>query len=131
MTWTSGADQLYPVFLSKESIEISKQKVQQANAAFKPHYGVQAVYKQRDSGDNFAGDDWFGVQASITIPVWSKSNQQPKLNAAKAQERKAIFMYENQRRKWLATMLTLQAERESVVQNIALLKKKKKRLLSE
>jgi outer membrane protein, heavy metal efflux system len=70
VTWDNTAESVYPVLIAKEDIDIADKDVDAADAAFGPDYGVQAIYKQRESGANFRGDDWFSVQATISIPLW-------------------------------------------------------------
>ncbi len=50
-----------------------RKKIDIAEANFKPSYGIQALYKQREPENNFVGDDWLSVQASISVPLWSKN----------------------------------------------------------
>ena len=57
---------------------------------WKPQWGAQLQYQQRESGDNFDGDDFLSAMVTVTIPIWSKRNQQPKLDAAKANKQSAI-----------------------------------------
>ena len=83
--------------IAAEDIDIAKKDVGIADAAFLPNFGVNAVYKQREDGENgtFAGDDWFSVQAQVSIPLWASSNQKPKLKAAKDRQRSAMFAYDD------------------------------------
>ncbi len=46
-------------------------------------YGVSVSYLQREDGANFAGDDWVSVQLGLSIPLWSRWNQTPRLEAAR------------------------------------------------
>lgn len=128
LNWIRNETPLYPNLIANEAITVSKEKKDIAQADFKPNYGVQALYKQRESGDNFSGDDWFSVQASISIPIWSKSNQTPKLASAKAMMRSAQRAYEQSMRHWNQRMASLAAEQKYALDNIDLFKKKKKAL---
>ena len=128
LNWVRNETPLYPALIAFESTVVGQSNVDIAEADFKPNYGVQALYKQRESGDNFEGDDWFSIQASVSIPIWSKSNQTPKLKSAQAMMRSAQSMYEQTTRHWNQRMATLQAEQKYALDNIELFKKKKKAL---
>lgn len=128
LNWVRNETPLYPVLIAFESTVVGQSNVDIAEADFKPNYGVQALYKQRESGENFEGDDWYSIQASVSIPIWSKSNQTPKLKSAQAMMRSAQSMYEQTTRHWNQRMATLQAEKKYALDNIELFKKKKKAL---
>lgn len=123
--WIRNQTPLYPILISQKSITIDENKISIAEADFKPNYGIQALYKQRQSGDNFDGDDWFSIQASISVPIWSKSNQTPKLKAAKAMKRSTQSVYEQSVRHWNQRMASLEADQKYALDNIELLKNKK------
>jgi outer membrane protein TolC len=125
VTWERDGDVLYPVRIAAENVEVADKDVDAADASFNPNYGVQALYKQRESGANFRGDDWFSVQATISIPLWYESNQKPKLRAAEAGKRSAEFAYDDTKREWIKRMATLKAERDIALDNIQLLEEKK------
>lgn len=122
--WTEDADALYPVLISAHNILVVQKDVKIADAQFEPSYGIQAVYKQRESGRNYSGDDWFGIQATVSLPFWSETNQEPKRRAAEATKRSAEAAYADMRRDWVRQMSVLQAEREATRRNIGLLKQK-------
>lgn len=123
-----GGEDLYPVVIAKENMEIAEREILVANSAFNPDYGVQAIYKQRESGAGFSGDDWFSVQATISIPLWHEWNQKPKLNAARAMRNSTEFNYEDVKREWLKKMLSLESKRDMTLKNIMLLISKKEAL---
>ena len=124
--WDKGSNTIYPVLIAAEDIDIAKKGVGIADAAFLPNFGVNAIYKQREDGQNgsFAGDDWFSIQAQITVPLWASSNQKPKLEAAKNRERSAMFAYDNTRRQWVQKMTALQSARNAASKNIKVLQDK-------
>ncbi|WP_306253274.1 TolC family protein [Parvularcula sp. IMCC14364] len=87
--WDGQATRFYAVRLADQNIDISEAGVSAAKAAFRPDWGVSLTYQQREEGSGapgstFAGDDWFSASVSVTVPIWSRQNQQPKLRAAKA-----------------------------------------------
>ncbi|WP_306015457.1 TolC family protein [Oceanicaulis sp. MMSF_3324] len=46
-------------------------------------YEVSVSYFQRESGAMFEGDDWVSARVGVSIPLWSRWNQQPALEAAR------------------------------------------------
>lgn len=129
-TWKINETPLYPLLIDQESVEISQTQVALAEADFKPTYGIQALYKQRESSPTFDGDDWFSLQASITLPIWSNSNQTPKLEAARSLSRSTHSSFEKNRRLWNQQISSLEAEIKYAFDNISLLQRKKKSLKS-
>lgn len=125
VVWQREGSALYPVAIAGEDINIAGKDIDAADAAFNPNYGVQAIYKQREDSSNFSGDDWFSIQATISIPLWYESNQKPKLRAAQAGKRSAEFAYDDTRREWIKRMSALKAERDIALDNIDLLKEKR------
>jgi cobalt-zinc-cadmium efflux system outer membrane protein len=84
------------------------------------------LYKDREAGANFAGDDWFSVQATVSIPLWYYWNQKPKLQAASHERSQAIYSYDNIKRSWTKRMRSLASERNYTKNNISLLEGQKK-----
>ena len=126
MVWNKSPTALYPVMIAAEDIDIAEKGVGIADAAFLPNFGINAVYKQREDGErgSFSGDDWFSIQAQISIPLWADSNQKPKLKAAKERERSAKFAYDDVRRLWDKQMTALQSNRDAAAKNVKVLQDK-------
>ena len=126
VSWDDNPASLYPVLLAAEDVDIAVKDVGIADAAFLPNFGVNAVYKQREDGraNRFDGDDWFSLQAQITIPLWASQNQKPKLKAAQENRRSAQFAYDDAMRSWSQQMITLQSKRDAALQNIKVLQDK-------
>ena len=72
----------------------------------------------------FAGDDWFSVQAQVSIPLWASSNQKPKLKAAKEREKSAQLAYNDSSRLWVKQMTALQSNRDAAARNVKVLQDK-------
>ena len=126
IVWDNNPNTLYPVLVAAKDVDISRKDIKVADAAFLPNFGVNAVYKQREDGQNrsFSGDDWFSVQAQISIPLWAAKNQVPKLRAAKARERSAIHSYDDVAGQWVKQMTTLKSASEASARNIKVLQNK-------
>ncbi len=124
--WSESPQALYPVMIAGEDIDIAKKDVGIADAAFLPNFGVSAVYKQREDGErgSFSGDDWFSIQAKISIPLWAESNQKPKRQAALENERSAKFAYDDVRRQWQKIMKSLKSNRDAASKNVKVLQDK-------
>lgn len=124
--WDKKAATLYPVLIAAEDITIAEKEVGIADAAFLPNFGVNALYKQReDSANNsYSGDDWFSVQAQVSIPLWSSSSQKPKLRAAKKRKQSATFAYDDVQRLWIQEMAALQSVRDAAGKNVKVLQDK-------
>jgi outer membrane protein TolC len=124
--WSESPQALYPVMIAGEDIDIAKKDVGIADAAFLPNFGVSAVYKQREDGErgSFSGDDWFSIQAKISIPLWADSNQKPKRQAALENERSAKFAYDDVRRQWEKVMKSLKSNRDAASKNVKVLQDK-------
>jgi len=126
MVWNRNPTVLYPVMIAAEDVDIAKKDVDIADAAFLPNFGVNAVYKQREDGarGSFSGDDWFSIQAQVSIPLWAGNNQKPKLKAARERERSAKFAYDDVRRLWDKQMTALQSNRDAAAKNVKVLQDK-------
>lgn len=124
--WDKSSNMIYPVLIAAQDIDIAQKGVGIADAAFLPNFGVNAIYKQREDGQNgsFAGDDWFSIQAQITVPLWASKNQKPKLKAAKDRERSARFAYDDMHRQWVQKMTALQSVRDAAKKNVKVLQDK-------
>lgn len=124
LPWQAGKTTLYPTQIMAEGIKISDKNIELAQARFKPNYGLQAIYKQRESGENFEGDDWFSLQATISVPLWRHANQTPALRAAQAQLGAAQSNYEYSVRHWAQKMESLSAKIRYSKDNVSVLEEK-------
>ncbi|MAF68747.1 MAG: hypothetical protein CMH25_05320 [Micavibrio sp.] len=126
LEWAENARVLYPVLIASEDIDIAKKDVGIADAAFLPNFGVSAIYKQREDGErgSFSGDDWFSIQAKMSIPLWAESNQKPKRQAAIERENSAKFAYDDVRRQWEQIMRSLKSNRDAASKNVKVLQDK-------
>lgn len=87
--WTGEAREFHAVRIAEASVKVADAGVDQAAAAYKPEWGVQLTYQQRDAGrggpgSSFAGDDWVSGMVTFTVPIWAEKSQAPRLRAAKA-----------------------------------------------
>lgn len=126
--WDRNPNTIYAVLIAAEDIAISQKDVGIADAAFLPNFGVNAVYKQREDGRNgmFSGDDWFSVQAQVSIPLWASANQKPKLQAAKDRQRGAVFAHDDIARAWIKEMAVIESARNAAEKNVRVLQDKER-----
>ncbi len=125
-SWSGDPNAIYPVLIASQDINIAKKATEIADAAFLPNFGINAIYKQRQDGQNnsFSGEDWFSVQAQITVPLWASKNQKPKLKAAQDNKRSAEFAYDDMVRQWKAQMEAIRSARDSAASNVKILQEK-------
>lgn len=126
--WEQHKTALYPIMIHEEKVRQSQAQLEAATALSRPHYSIQALYKQREEGPNFAGDDWFSLQASVSIPLWAHSNQKPKQAAAQAKHQSQVHTLAAMQRQWHAHLASLKTEQNLAYSNILLLKKKRRSL---
>lgn len=84
-----NAFNIYPIKLAEKDVHIAKANVTGAESAFKPSYQVGATYAQRDNSGSFDGGDFVSAQVGLSIPLWSKQSQAPKLRSAQAGVRRS------------------------------------------
>ena len=92
---TGHAQQFYGVRVAEAQIDISKAEIKKAQADFKPNWGINLAYQQRQEGrggigSNFGGDDFISGGVSFTLPLWANKRQEPNLRAAKADNQSAL-----------------------------------------
>ena len=130
MQWNYDLGQVYPVRIMEGNIKVASSGVEIAEKSYQPNYDIQALYKQREEGESFSGDDWFSLQTSISIPLWYHSNQKPKLHAARLVKQKTEFSLDDTRRSWQKQLTVIASQRDTCFANIKLLQNKYKAIKS-
>lgn len=92
--WSGEALAFHTVRVAEALIDVAGYSVDGAEAAWKPNWGAQLTYQQRESGANFAGDDWVSGMVTFTLPLWASRSQTPRLRAAKADRASAEMRYQ-------------------------------------
>ena len=93
MAWSRSVDAFYAVRLAEAEIAVAEAGVAQAQAAWKPDWGLSLTWQQRDSGGQevrFPGDDWVSAAVTFSVPLWGNHSQAPALRAARAQRESAV-----------------------------------------
>lgn len=92
--WAGDAMSLQAVRVAEAGIRVADYSVDGARAAWRPNWGAQLTYQQREMGDNFAGDDWVSGMVTFSVPLWAERSQKPRLRAAKAERASAEMRYQ-------------------------------------
>ncbi len=93
MVWPGNPDAFHVVRVAEAEIAVAEAGVDKAQAAWKPDWGLQVTWQQRDSGGTdvrFPGDDWVSAAMTFSIPLWGNRSQAPALRAARAQRESAV-----------------------------------------
>jgi len=126
--WTGNALSFYAVRVADANVDISDADVQRAEADFKPDWGVNLTYQQRESGQgprsNFDGEDWVSGGVSFSIPLWAGKRQEPNLRAAKMDRNASLARRTAIARQVQSEWSRYEARRETAVQNIRIIEQK-------
>lgn len=87
--WSGSADQFHAVRVADAAIGNAEARVDEARAGWRPDWGVELTYQQREAGrggafSNFEGDDWVSAQVRFSVPLWAGQSQAPRLRGAQA-----------------------------------------------
>lgn len=123
--WPDNALSLHAVRVADAGVEIASADIDIAEADFKPDWGANITYQQRESGkgprSNFDGDDWVSGGVSFTIPLWASKKQEPALRAAKADLSAARARRSSVARQIRSEWRRLEARADVAVENINIL----------
>ena len=92
--WSGTALEFHTVRVADAAVRVTDYGIDEARAAWKPEWGAQLTYQQRDEGAMFAGDDWVSGMVTFTVPLWAERKQAPNLRAAKAERAGAEQRYQ-------------------------------------
>jgi len=129
LDWNGDAQAFHLVRVADKAIDVADAGVDQAEADYKPNWGAQLTYQQRDQGSGapgstFAGDDWVSGAVTFTIPLWAESRQAPALRAAKADREAARARYMAAARTASAQYAAFDATRRAADESIAVFQQK-------
>ncbi len=119
-TWSGEADAFHAVRVARAGVSTAEAGIAQAEAAWKPNWGVQLMYQQRDA----PGDDWVSATATLTVPFWADRSQAPALRAAEANREAARSRFSAAARRAAARYQALQATRTAAEAAAAILAQK-------
>ena len=114
----------YAAKVASSAVKASDSGIAEAKAQWKPEWGLDLTYQQREAGTNFEGDDFVSVMVSFSVPIWSKSNQAPKLRAANAKQQAAKAALSEAQRKALAQYTYAKATYSAALEKAEILKQK-------
>ena len=109
-SWSGNPEQLLSVQVELGKVDVARAVVKERQTDFGPDFAFSAAWQQRESGDNFDGDDWYTLKFTINVPLWTKSNQTPKLNAAEEAVTRAMAERDQRLREIRGTYDRAQAE---------------------
>jgi len=118
--WSGEADAFHAVRAARASVSMAETGIAQAEAAWKPNWGVQLMYQQRDA----PGDDWVSATATLTVPFWADRSQAPALREAEANREAARSRLMAAARRAAAQYETLKASRKAAETAAAILEQK-------
>lgn len=126
--WTGNALSFYGVRLADATVDISDADVRRAKADFKPDWGVNLTYQQRESGQgprsNFDGEDWVSGGVSFSIPLWAEKRQAPNLRAAKSDKNAALARRTAIARQLQSDWSRYEARRKTATENVRIVEQK-------
>jgi outer membrane protein TolC len=106
------------------AIDVVDSGVDEAKAAWKAEWGAQLTYQQRESGRDFAGDDWVSMMVTVTVPFWAKKKQAPRLRAAEATKAAAQAILKDAKRQSTAQYTYSKAVHAAAIQAKLVLQQK-------
>lgn len=118
--WSGEASALHAVRVARAGVAVAEAGIHQAEAAWKPDWGVQLTYQQRDG----QGDDWVSATATFTIPFWADRSQAPALREAEAKREAARSHVMAVARQASARHQAWEATRAAAESGIAILEQK-------
>ena len=118
--WSGQADAFHAVRVAQAKVAVAETGIDQAEAAWKPDWGVQLTYQQRDH----PGDDWVSATATFTVPFWADRSQAPALRAAEAHREAARSRFVAAARRASTRYRSLDATRAAAAASIAILEQK-------
>ena len=118
LSWSGDVDALHAVRVAGRAISVADAGVDGARAGFRPDWGVSLTYKQRESGESFAGDDWVSLMLSFSVPLWQGRSQQPALRAARADRAAAGDRYQAAAKHARAEWAALDARHRAAVRSL-------------
>ena len=113
--WSGAALEFHTVRIADAAVRVTDYGIDEARAAWKPEWGAQLTYQQRDEGAMFAGDDWVSGMVTFTVPLWAERKQAPNLRAAKAERAGAEQRYQAAARNAAAQY----ASRDAIIRSAA------------
>lgn len=94
--WSGEARAFHAVRVADAAIKVAEYSVVGAKADWRPDWGAQLTYQQRETGAgaSFAGDDWVSGMVTFSVPLWAGAKQAPRLRAAQADRASAEMRYQ-------------------------------------
>ena len=123
LDWSGEASGFHAVRVAEAAARVADYSVDSARAAWRPDFGAQLTYQQREAGLTFEGDDFASGMVSFTLPLWAGRSQEPSLRAAKADRASAEMRYQAAARTAAARYASDSASWRAAQDNIEVLKR--------
>ena len=120
--WSGKAIDFHLVRIADAAIKAAAFGINRAEAGWRPSWGAQVTYQQRESGRNFAGNDWVSAGLTFTMPLWAGRSQAPKLRAARAEYASAEMRFQAAAKRAAAQYQIQDAAWKAARDNIAALR---------
>ncbi|MBW9263407.1 MAG: TolC family protein [Candidatus Thiodiazotropha sp. (ex. Lucinisca nassula)] len=127
-SWKGNPQSLLKIRIELGRLAVARAEVAERNSAFDSDYAISAAWQQREAGENFDGDDWFTLKFTTSLPLWSSTNQTPKLKAAEANVTKMLAQQEQQLRELTSDYQAAVANYQTAEQLIVAMAQRQKRL---
>ncbi|MEW8627137.1 MAG: TolC family protein [Candidatus Thiodiazotropha sp.] len=127
-SWTGNPQSLLKIRIELGRLAVARAEVAERNAAFDSDYAISVAWQQREAGENFDGDDWFTLKFTASLPLWSSTNQTPKLKAAEANVTKLMAQQERQLRELTSDYQTALASYRTADQLLTAMAQRQQRL---
>jgi outer membrane protein TolC len=113
---------LYPVVIAKSDEKRALAQSSLAEARDDVDVSLQVLYKQREAGATYDGEDWVSVRGVVTLPLWGKG--EAAYESALQQQRAATEDTQSTVREWRQKLADLDVEHEQTVKRIELKQKR-------
>jgi cobalt-zinc-cadmium efflux system outer membrane protein len=123
LEWTGSVTKFHAVRVADAGIEVTDYSVDEAKSAWRPNWGAQLTYQQRESGATFPGDDWVSGMVTFSVPLWAERKQAPRLRAAQADKASAQMRYHSAARGAVARYTAQAAAWKAAENRIAVLER--------
>ncbi len=114
--------ELYPLLMAQSETVTAREQHALAEAQNGVDFTLQFLYKQREAGATYDGEDWVTLRGVVNLPLWGRSEAMEA--GALEHEHGAAANYELLSRQWRQQMEALEARIEGLRQRADLQRKR-------
>ncbi|MBF0133818.1 MAG: TolC family protein [Magnetococcales bacterium] len=126
--WHGDDSRFWEVQVAQGEMDVNRTVEKEREAAFAPDYGVGLSWQQREDSPIFKGDDWYSLNVSVTLPLWARNNQQPKLDAARRMVEMTRLRLDDAKRSSRKKYAVALAQMQTAKKMVDVLEKRRQRL---